>query len=235
MGLTVHYKLRLASATARQAHALIKRLHRRALALPLEGVGPIATYSARDGHGISAAPTWLGEEIECQAREEGGRLVVPQRAIGFWVLPGPGSEPGRFGLLQYPWAIARPGGGRTPTRMSGWWWQGFCKTQYASNRRYGGFENFRRCHLSLIALLDEAAEIGLKTEVADESGFATGRDLRHLASEVALWNELIAGLAGRLKDALPCEFSAPIRRFPDFEHLEARGRDATRSGAATSD
>jgi hypothetical protein len=231
MGLTIHYKLRLASATTRQAHAMVQRLRRRALDLPFERVSPIATYSVRDARGFNDAPPWLRQEIEWQAREERGYLVVPQRAVGFWVQPGPGCESGRFGLMQYPRAVVRPGGRRVPTTMSGWRWQDFCKTQYASNPRYGGFENFRRCHVSLIALLDEAAKIGLRTHVVDESGFATRRDVDHLALEVAEWNEMIAGFAGRLKDGLAGEFDAPIMRFPDFEHLEARGRDEGRHGA----
>jgi hypothetical protein len=227
MGLTIHYKLRLVSATARQAGALVRKLHRRAAALPFRAVSPIAEYSAGNG-GLAGRPEWFVEEIDLMARERGGRVLLPRRAFAFEIIPGLGCETATFGLAQYPRAIVRADGRRVATNLSGWRWQDFCKTQYASNPRLGGWANFRRCHTSLIALLDAAKEIGLRTEVLDESGFATRRDVEHLAREVAQWNEMMAGFVGQMKDALPGEFEAPIARFPDFEHLEARGRDKSR-------
>ncbi len=111
----------------------------------------------------------------------------------------------------------------SPTKVSGWFWGSFCKTQYASNPRFGGWENFRHCHVSLLALLDVAAQLGLRTKVTDEGRFASRRNLDELAQEITEWNELIAGFVGGLKDTLGGEFDAPITQFPDFEHLEARG------------
>ena len=35
---------------------------------------------------------------------------------------------------------------------------------------------------------------------------------------------MIAAQAGQLKDLLGDQVEAPITQFPDFEHLEARGR-----------
>jgi hypothetical protein len=50
------------------------------------------------------------------------------------------------------------------------------------------------------------------------------RDLESLARSVGEWNALIAGVAGRLKDKLGNSIVAPIAGFPNFEHLEAKGR-----------
>ena len=36
---------------------------------------------------------------------------------------------------------------------------------------------------------------------------------------------MIAAQAGQLKDLLGDKVEAPITEFPDFEHLEARGRN----------
>lgn len=227
MGLTIHYKLRLVWGTARQAGALVRKLHHRASALSFHDISPVAEYSAGNG-GLAGRPEWFVAAVESMARQRGGRLLLPRRAFAFRIVPGLGCEAATFGLAQYPRAIVRADGRRMATKLSGWWWQDFCKTQYASNPRFGGWANFCRCHTSLIALLDEAGKIGLKTHVLDESGFATGRDVEHLAREVAQWNEMIAGFVGRMKDALPGEFDAPIAQFPDFEHLEARGRDKSR-------
>ena len=224
MGLTVHYKLRLVHGTARQARAIIKKLHRKALSLPFARVTDFAEYSNRGGY-LRDLPDWFRAEIEFWALPRRGLVIVPQRVFGFLVVPGRGCESATFGLLQYPKVFARAGGRRVPTRLSGWRWQAFCKTEYASNPRYGGVANFLRSHVALIALLDEAAKIGLKTKILDEGGYATGRDVGQLALAVADWNEMIAGIVGVMKDALPGgEHDAPITRYPDFEHLEARGR-----------
>jgi len=227
MGLTVHYRLRYGEAPARTARALVEELRRRAVKLPLHRVGPIMVYACGGLHGSDGQPEWFRAILDLLSLERSDYIVSPERAYAFEVHPGRGAETASFGLLRYPRTIKLPSGRRVATRKSGWLWRDFCKTQYASNPRYGGLENFRRCHLALIALLDEAADVGLRTEVTDESGFATRRDLENLDQEIAQWNELIAGFVGRLKDALGGECDAPIARFPNFEHLEARGRKRT--------
>ncbi|HQU45826.1 MAG TPA: hypothetical protein PK867_23630 [Pirellulales bacterium] len=82
-----------------------------------------------------------------------------------------------------------------PTRLAGWRWGSFCKTQYASDPKHGGPANFLRCHISLVALL-----------------------------EVGHWNELIAAALGALKDAFGPSLAAPIFSCRDFERFEIRGR-----------
>jgi hypothetical protein len=222
MGMTVHYSLRLRTVPARSARALVEKLHRRARALPLDRVYPIRIYSGP--RRLSGQPEWFRTQLELLAFEKRRRIVFPERAYAFAVHPGRGCESASFGLLRYPKVLELADGRRVPTNVSGWWWQDFCKTQYASNPRHGGFENFRRCHLSLVALLDAAAKLGLKTKVSDESAYASLRDMDKLRLEIAEWNELIAGFVGRLKDGMPGASDAPIMEYPDFEHLEARGR-----------
>ena len=53
------------------------------------------------------------------------------------------------------------------------------------------------------------------------------RDVEALAREVGSWNEMIAGFAGQLKDALGNGVVSEITKFPNFEPLEARGRRDT--------
>lgn len=139
-----------------------------------------------------------------------------------------------------------------PTKLSGWRWSSFCKTQYASDPRCGGVPNFLRCHMTVITALDRMAKLaGLKVQINDEGKYgssvysddwqearATGREptyRRHkgqynpkaLANEVGEWNSMIAGFAGALSDALSngTTLESPIKRFPDFEQLEFRGRN----------
>ena len=43
--------------------------------------------------------------------------------------------------------------------------------------------------------------------------------------EVASWNAMIAGCVGGMKDLIgPTPIESEITKFPDFEHLEAKGR-----------
>jgi hypothetical protein len=139
---------------------------------------------------------------------------------------------------------------KVPTKLTGWRWGSFCKTQYASEY---GIPNFLRCHISVVTLLDRMAKLlGLKVRMDDEGkygpstysddwqeAYAAGRKptyRRHkgkynpaaLASEVGDWNAMVAGIAGALGDALGgsgMKLEAPIKSFADFEHLEFKGRN----------
>jgi len=141
---------------------------------------------------------------------------------------------------------------KVPTKLAGWHWSSFCKTQYASDPSCGGIPNFLRCHISVITLLDRIAKIpGVRVRVDDEGKYGpstysddyqeaheAGRKptyRRHkgryspaeLAKEVGEWNEMIAGFSGALSDALAgsgMDLAAPIKDFADFERLEFRGR-----------
>jgi hypothetical protein len=142
---------------------------------------------------------------------------------------------------------------KVPTKLDGWRWSSFCKTQYASGQQCGGIPNFLRCHISVITLLDRMAKLpGLKVRIDDEGkyGASTFSDdykeaneagrkptyRRHkglynpaaLASEVGEWNSMIAGLSGALSDDLVAsgmQLEAPIKDFPDFERLEFKGQN----------
>lgn len=142
---------------------------------------------------------------------------------------------------------------KVPTKLAGWYWRSFTKTQYASDPTCGGIPNFLRCHISVITLLDRIAKLpGMKVTVDDEGKFGpstysddykeayeAGRKptySRHkgkynpaaLANEVGEWNSMIAGFSGALSDALAgteIQLEAPIKDFPDFERLEFRGQN----------
>ena len=63
-------------------------------------------------------------------------------------------------------------------------------------------------------------------EVHDESDYWEHRDVRKLAENVGEWNEMVAAVAGKIKDAgVGALIQAPITQFANFEHLEAKGRD----------
>ena len=109
---------------------------------------------------------------------------------------------------------------------SGWSWQSFCKTQYASNPAIGDIETFLTCHLVLIRLLDEAKALNILSEVSDEGGYWINRDVKALVEEVGQWNAMIAGFVGGMKDLIggAADVRSEITKFPNYEHLEADGR-----------
>jgi len=149
--------------------------------------------------------------------------VPPKHLFAFSTWPGEGCEQANFGLAVYPGTI-KVEDKRFRTGIRGWSWQSFCKTQYASNSQCGGIKNFLRCHLSVVNLLDRAKQLGILEEVSDEGEFWEKRDIESLAREVGEWNAMIAGWAGRFKDWFGETVDSEIAKFPDFEHLEAKGR-----------
>ena len=215
MGLTIHYSLHADPCPPAGARQFVERLHQRALDLPFIEVGEIVEYE--------------GDECDFERREEDdpdrwllvqasrvseAELVPPTHLIAFSTWPAEGCEQANFGLAMYP--AAKPG----------WDWASFCKIQYASNPNYKGIDNFLRAHLTVVTLLDFAQELGILEAVKDEGGFWEKRDAKDLVETVGRWNEVIAGLAGQFKDLLGERTQAEITNYPDFEHLEAKGRDS---------
>ena len=104
-------------------------------------------------------------------------------------------------------------------------WSSFCKTQYANDPRVGGWPNFQRAHLSVLAVLEHMQQIGFTVHVNDESDFWESRDLAVLAKSIGQYDAMIAGLAGVLKDAAEANgvgFDSAMLGRTDFEHLEAQ-------------
>jgi len=135
------------------------------------------------------------------------------------------------------------------THLGGWRYSSFCKTQYASNVKYGGVPNFVKCHLCVIHLLDRIAALPtVKVETNDEGKYGRSfytddpraeepvytwhdglYDVKALVEEVGEWNEMIAAQFGALNDVLKTNATgmgveSPITEFPDFEHLEFKGQ-----------
>ena len=90
--------------------------------------------------------------------------------------------------------------------------------------------NFLRCHLGVVALLDEAKRLGCLASVSDEGDFWETRSLERLTREIGEQSAMLAGFLGALKDAMgqvpvgAGTVEAPIAAYPKFEHLEAEGQ-----------
>ena len=233
MGLTIHYQLNAPDMDAERARQLVQRLRHRARDLPFQEVGDIVERSgeplkARQADG-DHPDDWLIFDGCATVKSDDFRVrVLPEHAIAFMTMPGEGSEPANFGLAMYPKTVAvkvRDQVRNIPSGLSGWSWRSFTKTQYASNPAYGGVEHFLRCHLAIVKVLDHAAELGILHGVTDESDYWEKRDVMALAACVGKWNTMIAGWAGRLKDAFGDEITSQIEKYPNFGRLEAKGRE----------
>jgi len=245
MGLTIHYKL---ATTGNEAHArnLVRQLRHAALDLPFDHVGEIIElrghpqcnfeYLAQDH-----PHRWLLNQarayVEFPAATWEKRLgivhhthVQPLHVIAFETDPGDGCEPASYGLCQYPSVAHHPQYGRFQPELKGWSWASFCKTHYASDPGCGGLPNFLRCHLGVVALLDEAKKLGFLGEASDEGKFWNTRSLKHLTEEVGEQSASLAAFVGALREAVgqasdgASRLEAPIARYPNFEHLEAEGQ-----------
>jgi rubredoxin len=212
----------------------VEQLRQAALDLPLAEVGEVVAFTGADCD-FHAAPDGKAGWLLTQARRlvqigQGYHLVAPTDVIAFSAWPGEECEVANLGLATYPEIIETKDGELT-TGLHGWMWHSFCKTQFASNPSVGGVENFARCHLAVIRLLDAAKAIGILEEVKDEGHFWEKRDVKALVETVGQWNTGLAGLTGLIKDQFPGQIiAAPMTEFPNFEHLEADARKVDRRG-----
>jgi hypothetical protein len=229
MGLTIHYDLKTSHSKPQDVRKLVEAIRQHALDLPFKEVGEVQQFDGQDtGWDRKDDPDrWLKIQSAGHVSNNRSHYTIPATnivALSTW--PGEGCEPANFGFCKYP-AYFKTDKGRKATKLNGWRWHSFCKTQYASDPKCGGGENFLRCHLSVIKLLDFIKQTGLVgVEVSDESDYWTHRDVKKLAQEVGEWNEMIAGLASELRteaEAHGKSIEAPITGFPNFEHLEAKG------------
>ena len=235
MGLTIHYSLKSDADSPAAARHQAEQLRQAALDLPLTEVGEVVAFTGADCD-FHAAPDGKAGWLLTQARRlvqigQGYHFVAPTHVIAFSAWPGEECEVANLGLATYPEIIETKDGELT-TGLHGWMWHSFCKTQFASNPCVGGVENFARCHLAVIRLLDAAKSLGILESVKDEGHFWENRDVKALVETVGRWNTGLAGLAGLIKDEFRDQIIvAPITEFPNFEHLEAEGRRVGRDSS----
>ena len=199
MGLTIHYSLKAKGSDAR-AQKLIQALHQQAQDLPFKEVGPVVQLS--------------GEQCDADKRdrEDPLRWLLIQATEDVEV-----KQSRRVGGVESGFCFTVP-----PTQVIAFTaWPG----EGCEESNFGGLPNFLQCHLTVIALLDKAKELGCLEHVSDEGQFWKKRDIQALAQEVGSWNEMIAAFGGCLKDLAGDGVQMPISLFPDFERLEAAGQE----------
>lgn len=227
MGLTVHYSLATDLKKPADVRTLVETIRQFALDLPFRHVGDLKDFLHDDPESDDEEDRWLRIQADGNLEHDDRHFRIPaKRTIAFSTWPGEGCEAANFGFCQYPGYITVDGK-RLPTKLKNWTWSSFCKTQYSSNPDCGGIENFIRCHLLIIKTLDFLKGCGLvEVEVSDEGGFWVQRDMKALVQEVGEWNEFLAGFTNQIRAAAEGDgqsIESVITRFPNFEHLEAKG------------
>ena len=109
-------------------------------------------------------------------------------------------------------------------------WASFVKTQLANDPRCGGWPNFAKCHLSVLALLEHLQKLGFKVEVRDEGGFWEKRDFAELGKVLGDYDVMLAGLGGAIKDAAKAKgmtAESAMDGRGDREQLEAKAQEGT--------
>ncbi len=74
MGLTVHYSFRYYDPSARQARALVEKLHRRTLKLPFFRVGQILRYARTGPRVCYDPPDWFRSLLDLAIAGVGGQF-----------------------------------------------------------------------------------------------------------------------------------------------------------------
>jgi hypothetical protein len=238
MGLTIHYEFRL-SGSESDARQFIHGLHQAAQDLPFASVEKVVEVKVAPSdpgpynpHEARSERLWSGyRQIEYDRERTGPNSyrsrradVAPTHLIEFMAQPGEGCETATVGLCRYPTFVQVSPSRQLRTRLDGCWrWSCHCKTQYASNPKYGGVENFLCCHLSVVALLDQVKTSACRLKVYDEGEFWQKRSVPELVREVGVWNEDMAGFFSAFQSVIGPGLQGSIRDFPNFEHLEAAG------------
>ncbi len=251
MGLTVHYDLRLSGINNQQVGVVrgkMEALRQKCLDLPFREVDDrlfeaegkkacdwqrqkdekIRWMLLQARESLVMRRNRKGRWVKCQWGDGGahGFDILPEHVIGFSAWPGEGCESTEIVIGRLP-PVFEFHGQTIPLKTPDWRAKCFCKTQYASNPDCGGIENFLKCHLTLIAMLDAAKRLGFGVEVSDEGEYWETRDVETLARNVGAYNVFIAGMAGILKDTMKdsgVEMVSAMDGRRDFERLEHEAR-----------
>ncbi len=251
MGLTIHYSIKTTARSPKKAREQVEKMRQLALDLPFEEVGEVQELDSPNSKTADKSQRWLIIQAEQYISHQGRMYdVTPTKIFAVSIWPGEGCEPLNIGLCSFPREITVDSG-TLKTKLPGFRWSSFCKTQYASNPECGGIPHFLRCHISAITLLERIAELSMiSVDIEDEGNYgpstysddwreagAAGNEatyvwhpgkynVKALVEEIGEWNEMVAAMGGALKDALGnagLSLESPITSFSDFEQLEFRG------------
>jgi hypothetical protein len=210
------------------AKGIISRLHEYAKSLEF---GECSKVICWDREKDDPAVGFLFHYLLCYDHTPDASRFLNVAPLDFtmFTVRNPGSETAAFGLGRYE-SVApdiSDDSIRLPTNLAGYHWSSFCKTQYASLPKNGGWDNFFKIHDGICRVLEQVGSMGVDTLVRDDGEYWQDRDPAALHQKIDHWNRLIAAFTGKLKDAIgdkPGAVVAPITEDPSFERMEAEGQ-----------
>ena len=185
MGLTIHYDLEF-SGTGIEVQNKLKELKFYAGQLPFAEInGPAVLdykkWTIEKKHAKKGYNDWRDWASIQGMNYEKGDANGP-KAYCLNLFPGEGCEDMNIGLRQHE------GSSLYSSRL--WTWDSFCKTQYA--------EEFVKCHLLVIRILDECKRLGILKEVKDEGKYWETRDIRVLGENINESTEMLQSFSKKL-------------------------------------
>ena len=191
MGLTIHWDLEF-RGTENEVKDKLKELKTCAEQLPFAVVrGPVlldyGKWTVEKKHAKKGYGDWR-DWASIQGTPVWETSPRGKKAFCLNLVPGTGCEPMNIGLRQH-------------NNSNVWAWHSFCKTQYA--------EEFAKCHLLVIRILDECKRLGILKRVKDEGGYWKTRDIKVLGISINESTEMLQGLFGKLSKT-GSQIEAPI-------------------------
>ncbi len=194
------------------------------MGLPFERVSPRVEFLDAEGVALKSgrsASIWGALHVSVPGKPQEYDRIEATETASFVVWPGRGCETGWFGLARHPQDDPRA---REETGGN-WYGGGFAKTLYAAHPGAGGSAHFLKCHLGLVAVLDEARRLGFEARVTDDGDYWADRDVAALLENLHQAERRVARIVGRLTDLMADGIDgtvlAPMRSRPEFERVEA--------------
>lgn len=208
MGLTIHYTVEY-DGTSKQLRKKLEKVRQACRDLPFEEVGE-KVETVRITRDTIKIWDWLQEKLSYpdntqddlnmrnlimkklgvttwrmvelgEWKEEGNRhwkVVKPTTMVSLYLWPGEGCESAELNFQKI----------RGKFRS-----KSFCKTQYA--------EQFVKCHMLVVQLLDMMKAEGFEVDVYDEGQYWETRDMKVLAKNINESTAVISSVLGGLKSA----------------------------------
>lgn len=229
MGLTIHYTIEF-NGTAKQLQTKLERIRQVCMDLPFEEVGE-KVETVRITRDTIKIWDWLQEKLSHHKgidnlamrdlimeklgvttwrmvelgewKKEGNRhrrVVKPTTMVSLHLLPGEGCESAEFNFQRI----------RGKFRC-----KSLCKTQYA--------EEFVKCHLLVVQVLDMLKAEGFEVDVYDEGEYWQTRDMKVLAKNINESTAAISSVLGSLQSAAKEKgmvVEAPIEKCQNYMKVD---------------
>ena len=220
MGLDINYAVNF-NGSAKELCQKIEVIRQKCLDIPFEEVGEIehTLYSIDDVksyNSLQKATMFPNNSVKNLIKRNNilrERGVDVETMIHLTTRYKPNSKGGYEFIEFHVWA----GKGCENTsfifikKAKGWECKGWTKTQYS--------ENFVRCHLLVIKILDLFKEENFEITVKDEGDFWETRDYKILAENINDYTNLLNSISGQLKKAvkgIDMSFKAEIDKCQNF-------------------